>query len=249
MSPAPVLLLDETDSTNAEARRRAEAGGAGPVWIVARRQTSGRGRRGRHWVSETGNLAATHLVTTRKSPAEAAQVTFVAALAVVDLLDAFVPPERVAIKWPNDVLIAGEKVSGILVESGAHAGGGLWLAVGIGVNLAHAPEATERPATSLAAHLRADIACAPLIEAAADALAAAFAVWMGRWETLGFPPILDAWTARTRGLNQPCVARLGQETVTGIAAGVAPDGALRLRLADGSVRLITAGDVFFPEAA
>ncbi len=249
MSPAPILLLDETDSTNAEARRRAEAGETEPVWIVARRQTSGRGRRGREWVSDTGNLAATLLLTTRKSPAEAAQVTFVAALAVADLLDAFVAGDRVTIKWPNDVLIAGEKASGILVESGAHAGGGLWLAIGIGVNLAHAPDDTERPATSMAAHLRSDIAYPPSIEAAAGVLAEAFTLWMERWETLGFQPILDAWTARTKGLDQPCVARLGHETVTGIADGVAPDGALRMRLADGSLRLISAGDVFFSEAA
>lgn len=249
MSPAPLLLLDETDSTNAEARRRAEAGETGPIWIVARRQTSGRGRRGREWVSDAGNLAATLLITTPKPPAEAAQVTFVAALAVADLLDAFVPPERVTIKWPNDVLIAGEKASGILVESGAHSSGGLWLAVGIGVNLAHAPDDTERPATSMAAHLRSDIAYAPPIEAAVGVLADAFAVWMERWNALGFQPILDAWAARTRGLDKPCVARLGHETVTGLADGFAPDGALRILLADGSLRLISAGDVFFGEAA
>ena len=249
MSPAPILLLDETDSTIAEARRRAEAGETGPVWIVARRQTSGRGRRGREWVSDTGNLAATLLITTSKPPAEAAQVTFVAALAVADLLDAFVVGDRVTIKWPNDVLISGAKASGILVESGTHPGGGLWLAIGIGVNLAHAPDDTERPATALAAHLRSDIAYPPPVEAAAGLLAEAFAVWMERWVTLGFQPILDAWTARTRGLDQPCVARLGHETVTGVADGVAPDGALRMRLDDGSLRLISAGDVFFNEAA
>lgn len=249
MSPASFLLLDETDSTNAEARRRAEAGETGPVWIVARRQISGRGRRGRAWVSDTGNLAATLLMTTRKSPAEAAQVTFVAALAVADLLNTFVVADRVLIKWPNDVLIAGDKASGILVESGAHPSGGLWLAVGIGVNLAHAPGDTERPATSVAAHLRPDIAYAPPIEAAAGVLADAFCVWVERWATLGFQPILDAWTARTKGLDQPCVARLGHETVTGVADGVAPDGALRMRLSDGSLRLISAGDVFFGEAA
>ncbi len=249
MSAAPILLLDQTDSTNAEARRRAEAGECEPLWIVARRQTSGRGRRGRAWVSDTGNLAATLLMTTPKGPAEAAQVTFVAALAVADLVDAFVMPGSVEIKWPNDVLIRGEKASGILVESGRHSSGQLWLAVGIGVNLAHAPDDTERPATSVAKHLRPDIAYAPSIEAAADLLANAFAVWLARWEKLGFQPVIDAWTARTPGLTQPCVARLGNETVSGMADGVAPDGSLRMRLADGSLRLISAGDVFFNEAA
>ncbi len=247
--PPPVHLLEEIDSTNAEARRRAEAGETASQWIVARRQFAGRGRRGRGWNSDTGNLFATLLTLTSRTPAEAAQVTFVAALAVADLLDAFATPGAVSIKWPNDVLIDGVKASGILVESGAHPSGPLWLAVGIGVNLAHAPEGAERPATSLAAHLRSDIAYPPPVEAAATVLAQAFAVWMDRWDSLGFQPILDAWTGRTKGLDGPCVARLGHETVSGTADGVAPDGALRLRTPDGGLRLISAGDVFFGEAA
>ncbi len=249
MPAAPVLLLDQTDSTNADARRRADAGETGPLWIVARRQTEGRGRRGRQWESQDGNLFSTLLQLTRKSPAEAAQVTFVAALSIADLLDAYAPASLVTIKWPNDVMLAGRKASGVLVESGAHDGGGLWLAVGIGVNLAHAPEGTERPATALAHHLRGDMTAPPTVEAAAAKLAEAFVVWMDRWETLGFQPILDAWRARTAGLNGPAVARLGRETIEGVAEGVAPDGALKLRLADGSLRLISAGDVFFGEAA
>lgn len=245
----PIHLLDEIDSTNAEARRRADAGDVSSQWIVARRQSAGRGRRGRNWESEGGNLFSTLLHLTQKSPAEAAQVTFVAALAVADLLDAFAAPGSVSIKWPNDAMLAGQKASGILIESGTHETGALWLAVGIGVNLAHAPEGTERPATSLSAHLRSDIAYPPSIDAAATVLAEAFAVWMERWESLGFQPILDAWTARTNGLEGPCVARLGHETVEGTAEGVAPDGALRLRTADGALRLISAGDVFFGTAA
>ena len=244
MTP-PLHLLDEIDSTNAEARRRAEAGETASQWIVARRQSAGRGRRGRAWDSDTGNLFATLLMLTAKAPAEAAQVTFVAALAVADLLDAYAVPGTVSIKWPNDVMLGGEKASGILIESGVHASGALWLAVGVGVNLAHAPEGTERPATSLAAHLRPDVAYPPSTDAAATVLGEAFAVWQSRWERLGFQPVLDAWTARTRGLDGPCVARLGHETVEGTAEGVAPDGALRLRTAEGTLRLISAGDVFF----
>jgi len=247
VAAAPVLLLDHTDSTNAEARRRAEAGEAGPLWIAARRQSAGRGRRGRAWEDSTGNLFTTLLTTTRKPPAEAAQVTFIAALAVADLLDRYAPPSLVTIKWPNDVMLAGQKACGILVESGVHANGGLWLAVGIGVNLAEAPQGTERPAAALAQHLSAEHAAPPKIERAAEELSEAFAVWMDRWETLGFQPILDAWAARTPGLDGPAVARLGHETVEGRAEGVAADGALRLRLADGSLRLISAGDVFFGE--
>ncbi len=249
MPAAPILLLDHTDSTNADARRRADAGETGPLWVVARRQSDGRGRRGRAWNSEGGNLFATLLLVTRKAPVEAAQVTFVAALAVADLLDGWAPASLVTIKWPNDVMLAGEKAAGVLVESGSHAAGGLWLAVGIGVNLAHAPGGTERPATALVHHLRGDVTAPPTVELAAARLAEAFDIWMTRWETLGFEPVLDAWRARTPGLDGPAVARLGRETVEGRAEGVAPDGALKLRLADGSLRLISAGDVFFGEAA
>ena len=248
MPAAPVLLLDQTDSTNADARRRAESGETGPLWIVARRQTAGRGRRGRSWESESGNLAASLLLMTRKPPAEAAQVTFIAALAVADLLDHWVPASLVSIKWPNDVLLAGEKACGVLVESGVHPAGGLWLAVGIGINLASAPGGTERPATALARHVRGDVKAPPTVETAAARLAETFATWLERWETLGFEPVLDAWRARTPGLDGAAVARLGHETISGRAEGVAPDGALKLRLADGTLRLISAGDVFFGEA-
>lgn len=112
----PVVVLDEIDSTNAEAvaARKREAG---PVWIVGLRQTAGRGRRGRAWETGAGNLAATLLFSTDKPPAEAAQVSFVAALAVADLLGAYVPASLVSLKWPNDPLLGGLKVSGILVRS------------------------------------------------------------------------------------------------------------------------------------
>jgi BirA family biotin operon repressor/biotin-[acetyl-CoA-carboxylase] ligase len=248
MHPATIIRFDQIDSTNAEARRRAEAGDTGPVWLTARRQSAGRGRRGRAWEGEAGNLFATLLTTTRKAPAEAAQATFIAALAVADLLDAFARPGAVTIKWPNDVMLGGAKAAGILVESGAHATGGLWLAVGIGVNLAHAPEGTERPAVALASHLRPDIAYPPSPEAAMAVLAQAWADWAGRWDEIGFHPVLDAWVRRNATLNGPCVARLGHEAVEGLAEGVEGDGSLRLRLADGTLRLISAGDVFFGEA-
>jgi BirA family biotin operon repressor/biotin-[acetyl-CoA-carboxylase] ligase len=241
----PVVVLDEIDSTNAEARRRAEAGEAGPVWIVGLRQTAGRGRRGRAWETGAGNLAATLLFTTEKPPGEAAQVTFVAALAVADLLGAYVSPGLVSLKWPNDPLLGGLKVSGVLVESGTRPAGGLWIAVGVGVNLARKPIDSERPATALTTYL----VTPPTPVEAIGVLAAAFARWDDVWLRLGFPAIADAWTARAHGLGQSCVARLGAETLEGIAEGLDGDGALRLRLADGHLRRVTAGDVFFGEAS
>ncbi|WP_409021019.1 biotin--[acetyl-CoA-carboxylase] ligase [Brevundimonas vesicularis] len=246
---APVLILDQTDSTNAEAQRRVEAGEVGPVWIAARQQTEGRGRRGRRWDSTRGNLAATLLVTLDRPAVEAAQLTFVAALAVADLLDLYVPPALVTIKWPNDVMLDGRKTSGILIESGSALLGGLWVAIGIGINLQSAPGDTERPATCVADHLCHDQAGVPSFEEAAEALAETFGVWFDRWLSLGFAPVLEGWMARTQGLHGPCTARLTHETLVGTADGVEADGALRLRLADGSLRVISAGDVFFGETA
>ncbi len=239
---APVIVLDEIDSTNAEARRRAEAGEAGPVWLVGLRQTAGRGRRGRPWETGEGNLAATLLFRTDKSPAEAAQVSFVAALAVADMVSQYAPASLVSLKWPNDPLLGGLKVSGVLIESGASPLGGLWLAVGIGVNLKRKPIDSERPATSIATYSETH---PPAPTEAIEVLAEAFGRWFDIWTSLGFPAIADAWTARAHGLGEPCVARLGTETVEGIAEGLDADGALRLRLPDGHLRRITAGDVFF----
>ena len=239
----PVLAFDSLDSTNAEARRRAEAGEGGPLWITAAVQTAGRGRRGRTWSTERGNLAATLLTTTRRGPAEAAQVSFVTALAVADLAARYVPDSLVRLKWPNDVLVGGDKVSGVLIESGPRPGGGLWLAVGVGVNLARAPSGTERPATALADHLRPDLARPPTPAEAVAGLAEAFACWSDLWNAVGFPAVADAWSARV-DFGGRVTARLPTETLEGVAEALEPDGALRLRLDDGGVRRITAGDVF-----
>ena len=242
MALPPIEALEEIDSTNAEARRRADRGERGPIWISAKRQTAGRGRRGRSWETGSGNLAATYLTVTEKSAVEAAQISFVAALAVADLAEAYVPAALVSLKWPNDPLIGGRKTAGILVESGAHRTGGLWLAVGCGVNLATPPEYAERPATAFAQHMRAPPP-SPLL--ALSRLVESFERWRALWERLGFAPIAEAWTRRAYGLGERCEARLTAETVVGVAEGLDPDGALRLRTASGSVRRITAGDVFF----
>jgi BirA family biotin operon repressor/biotin-[acetyl-CoA-carboxylase] ligase len=237
----PILAFDEIDSTNAEARRRAEAGEAGPLWITAARQSAGRGRRGRVWETGEGNLAATLLQTTDLPPAEAAQISFVAALAVSDLARAQISAGRVKLKWPNDVLIDARKAAGILVESGPRAQGGLWLAVGVGVNLAHAPTLPERPSIAFA-----DCGVpAPSPTEALKTLSEAFTIWSTVWRDRGFAAIAGAWTERAFGLGAPCVARPGLETIEGVAEGLDADGALRLRLGDGAVRRISAGDVFF----
>ncbi|WP_309604594.1 biotin--[acetyl-CoA-carboxylase] ligase [Phenylobacterium sp.] len=240
--PPPIEAYDELDSTNAEARRRAEAGASGPVWITAARQSAGRGRRGRAWSTETGNLAASLLTTTDVPAAEAAQLSFVAALAACDLADTCLGEGVARLKWPNDVLVAGRKAVGILVESGTQGDGRLWLAVGIGVNLAHHPKDTERPATAFAEHMSGP---PPKPLDALAVLAGQFEIWRSLWSRQGFLPIAAAWTARAHGLGMRCEARLPNRTLCGTAEGLDMDGALRLRLDGGRLERITAGDVFF----
>jgi BirA family biotin operon repressor/biotin-[acetyl-CoA-carboxylase] ligase len=237
-----ILAFEDIDSTNAEARRLAEAHEVGPLWITALRQHAGRGRRGRLWETGEGNLAATYLFSTSKPPAEAAQMSFVAALAVADLADAFVPPALVKLKWPNDPMIDGRKTAGILVESGSLGPEGTWLAIGCGVNLARAPTDANRPVTTFADHMSAR---PPTPRQALEGLAEAMTHWREVWEMGGFAPIAAAWSARAYGLGEPCVAHLTGESLRGVAEGLDLDGALRLRLENGSLRRITAGDVFF----
>jgi BirA family biotin operon repressor/biotin-[acetyl-CoA-carboxylase] ligase len=231
-------------STNEEARLRAEAGERGPLWIAACHQTAGRGRRGRVWQGQVGNLFATGLYTFQAGPGRAAELSFATALAVADVCDAALrDPARVKLKWPNDVLVDDRKVSGILLESGQAAGGGLWLAIGVGINLVASPSDVERPATDLAKAggelERID---------ALEKLVRSFETHRSRWLVDGFGPIRDAWLARAYGLGQRCEARLTNETVSGVFNDLGPDGALRLDLDGGGLRYISAGDVYFPQA-
>jgi len=237
-----IEVFDQLDSTNDEAKRRALAGEAGPLWIVAKAQTDGRGRRGRAWTSPSGNLFATGLFRLNATPAEAANLSFAAALAVGDLAATRLNPDLVRLKWPNDVLVAGRKVSGILLESGAHADGGLWLAVGIGVNLAHHPDDSERPSTDFSEHGE-----APTPEQAVETLAERFDYWRMKWAEAGFTPLRQAWLSRAHGLGERCTVRLQGETLEGVFADLHEDGSLRLDLPGGSRRFISAGDVFFPQ--
>ena len=226
-----LIRLDEIDSTNSEARRLAEAGESGPVWITAARQTAGRGRRGRAWDTAGGNLAATLLL---RPPANYAQLSFAAALAVADTAAHFAPLAPVTVKWPNDVLIGGRKTAGILLEAGDG-----WLAVGIGINLASHPEGTEFPATALAAFV-----IPPSPQEALAVLAARVAHWYDAWMSQGFETLRTAWLARAGGLGMPIRARLPHETRHGVFEGIDGSGALLLN-EQGAVHAIAAGEVFF----
>ncbi len=236
-----VVLFDEIDSTNEEAKRRAEAGEAGSLWILAHRQTAGRGRRGRGWESKPGNLMTTLLLRPAASPAKAAELSFVAGLAVAEAFEMLVAT-NIALKWPNDVLIGEAKAAGILLESSGASEGRLdWLALGFGLNLAWAPEGTPYPATSLAA---ATGTAPPGPEAVLGVLAEAFARQYETWERGGFAPIRAAWLARARGRGERIVARLANAEIEGVFADLDDSGAMILETATGR-RAISAGEVFF----
>ncbi|HMH65036.1 MAG TPA: biotin--[acetyl-CoA-carboxylase] ligase [Rhizomicrobium sp.] len=225
----------ELDSTNSEARRLAEAGEQGPVWIVAERQSAGRGRRGRVWETASGNLAATLLLRPEAPAAIIGQLSFAAALAAAETAAHFAPDTAITVKWPNDVLADGRKLAGLLLESAPG-----WLAIGIGINLASHPEGTEFPATSLA-----DLNIAvPSPDEALTVLAARFAHWYTAWMNEGFETVRAAWLARAGGLGLPIRARLPHEIRTGVFEGIDAAGALLLN-EQGRVSAIAAGEVFF----
>jgi len=248
MSPWPAgvgrLILDEIDSTNAEAARRAAEGETGPVWILARRQIAGRGRQGRAWIAPPGNLSATLLLRPDCTAPAGAQLSFAACLAVADLIGAALPNADIGLKWPNDALVNGRKAAGVLLESAGRGGVPDWLAIGIGVNLIAVPEGIAdpvHPPTSLVA----EGARAMPPEDALDRLAPAFEHWRALHAAEGFAPLRAAWLARAIGLGARIEARLPDRTLTGIYEDVDADGALVLRGPTGR-RRIAAADLVFP---
>ncbi|MDP2086149.1 MAG: biotin--[acetyl-CoA-carboxylase] ligase [Gemmobacter sp.] len=239
------VILAETDTTLAEAARRA-ALGEGPCWILAGFQTAGRGRRGRPWVSPRGNFHATLLMRPKGGPSEAALRSFVAALALRDALVRLTGlSQAFALKWPNDLLLNGGKVSGILLESLGSQGGVDHLAVGIGVNLiaAPSPDQVEPGAVPPVSVLgETGVRIAP--EALLDAVAPAFAAQEAALAQGGFAPIRAAWLAHAARLGEAITARTGTTTRHGIFDTIDPSGALVLRTPTG-LETIPAADIHF----
>ncbi|PKQ00784.1 MAG: biotin--[acetyl-CoA-carboxylase] ligase [Alphaproteobacteria bacterium HGW-Alphaproteobacteria-12] len=245
-----IRRFDEIDSTNEEARRLGDRSEEGPVWIVAARQTAGRGRRGRAWESPSGNFMGTLYLTPRYGAREAGELSFVAAVAVHDAVSSLLPPPlrpALRLKWPNDLLHERAKLAGILLESSGVAGAEVaWVAIGMGVNLAMHPQGLEYPATSLAAMGVSGVTA----DDALVALDAAFTRWLAVWRGVqGFAAIREAWLKRAEGIGGRIAVRLSSGTMEGIFEGLAPDGALQLRLDDGTLHLVSAGDVFFGSGA
>jgi BirA family biotin operon repressor/biotin-[acetyl-CoA-carboxylase] ligase len=236
-----LLQCETLASTNAEALTRARAGDCGPLWITAQRQTAGRGRRGNAWISEPGNLYATLLLGDPAPPHRAAELSFVAALAVHDaIMDCSAALSwRLALKWPNDVLCDGAKLAGMLIES-EHVAGTLAVAIGIGVNCAHHPDGTSYPATDLAT---AGVSASH--DTIFGGLSAAMARRLAQWQGgAGFPSIRTDWLERAVGVGSDMLVRLPGRELTGKFEALDERGRLLLRLPDGALEAVSAGDVF-----
>jgi BirA family transcriptional regulator, biotin operon repressor / biotin---[acetyl-CoA-carboxylase] ligase len=238
---ARLLAFESLTSTNFEALILARRGEQGPLWIVAGRQTAGRGRRGNEWISEPGNLYATLLLSDPGPAERAPELSFVAALAVHDAIVTCARElrARLAFKWPNDVLCAGAKLGGILIESEI-VGTRLVMAIGIGVNCRHHPSQTTYPATDLAA-AGAEVSASDLFCALSAAMVQRLSQWRGGG---GFSEIRSDWLDRAIGIGAGMTVRLPGRELFGRCEALDVHGRLLLRLADGTLETIAAGDVF-----
>ncbi len=237
--------VPEIDSTNDACRQRALQGEQAGLVLRADVQTKGRGRRGRDWVSPKGNLYTSILLQPARPAGEIATLGFVAVLALGDALQAILPPTtQVSHKWPNDLLLNGRKVSGILLETQTVQGASPFVILGIGVNILSHPADTPYPVTDLLANGAALITPRELL----DRLLAAFAPAYAAWEQGGFAAIEPAWRRRAVGIGQPIEVRLQSGSLHGTFRDLDSDGARRLGLPGGGERRISAGDVYFPNA-
>jgi BirA family biotin operon repressor/biotin-[acetyl-CoA-carboxylase] ligase len=224
-----IRTVAETGSTNDDLAALAQSGAQEGLWLRAERQSGGKGRQGRAWVSPPGNLYASTLVRLMPGDPQAPTLALVAAVALHEAASAFAPDLQ--IKWPNDLLAGSAKLAGILLERQSDT-----VIIGCGVNLAHHPDLPDRPATSIAALTGG----APDPVAFLDRLAAAFERWLARWRSEGLAPIRAAWCAAA----YPLGTVLSTGDARGAFEGLDESGALRLRLEDGALRVIHAGDVF-----
>ena len=234
-----IHFVAETGSTSGDLAARLRVGEMVPEgdWLVADRQTAGRGRGGREWFDGSGNFMGSTVIHLRFGDPEPATLALVAGLAVHQAVSAYLPTDRRALlKWPNDVMIGGAKLAGILMERQGNA-----IVIGVGINLLTAPEVPGRETGALAA-----VGTAPDRDAFAASLSGLFEQEVGRWRGFGVAPIVGRWLAAAHPVGTPLlVGEPGEAPLVGTFAGIADSGALQLRLADGATRVIHAGEVRF----
>ena len=250
-----LAAFDRIGSTNAEAMSRARDGERGPIWFVTTEQTAGRGRRQRAWIAPRGNLASSVLEVMDVSPAVAATMGFAFGLAhetalqrvsiEANLRRAGSDQLKYLLKWPNDILVQGQKLCGLLVEAEAMTDGGLAVVAGIGTNVIAAPEGTPTPATSLAT-LGVNVSAEELFAA----LSEAWVEFRGIWDNgRGFAEIRKLWLERAFGLGERVAIQTGTATVEGTFDTIDETGCLIVRTAEGKRAAIAAGEVYFGAAA
>lgn len=244
-----LIELEETASTNLDALEAARRGEPGNLWITAKRQTAGKGSRGREWVSVPGNLYASLLLKDPAEPRNLPELTFVASLAVRNALAALAAEQRVtrdfSLKWPNDVLCGGRKISGILLENHEVAGWGRAIVVGIGVNVASHPAETLHKAGDLASE---GVVTEPL--QTLERIAAEFDNCLARWAGgSGFLSIREEWLEQASGIGERIFVRLPNRQLSGVFEDLDEDGMLCLLLDDGSTVRLSVADVFLMSKA
>jgi BirA family biotin operon repressor/biotin-[acetyl-CoA-carboxylase] ligase len=224
-----IRIVESTGSTNTDLI--ADPAFVEGDWLVALEQIAGKGRQGRQWISAEGNFFGSSLVRLREGDPPAHTLSLVAALSLADAIDVAAPGRTLMLKWPNDLLLDGKKVAGILLERS-----GDRVAVGFGVNLASAPALTDREAANLGGKI--------VPQAFAPLLAASFARLIEQWRSAELSMLIRAWERRAHLPGTKLNVHVGKdETINGRFAGLEADGALRLKLEDGRIEIIRAGDV------
>ncbi len=244
-----LLSYEVLDSTNEEAKRLAGGGAAHGAVIWTKKQTAGKGRMGREWISPEGNLYVSVLLSPECDLPLCSQLSFVAANAVVSTMEPIIPGEgETACKWPNDILYDGRKLGGILLESFTmldnQGNDRQWVVVGIGINIDHYPDDVAFPATCLR-ETGVEIISAKIV---LSRFVYNFIHHYDSWCEDGFDPVKKQWVESAYKLGFPIQARVGMEAYTGSFQGIDDLGRLLLQEADGTLRTISAGDVFFDEA-
>lgn len=231
-----IRTVAETGSTNEDMKALAREGAGEGIWLRAERQSAGKGRMGRAWEGASGNLFASTLVRVSPRDPSPATLAFVAAVTVHEVLSDFTGETAIRIKWPNDIMAAHAKLCGMLLERVDDA-----VIIGIGINITDAPEVPDRMTTCLAMLGVSGCDAASLLALVAER----FALWLERWRTYGIDPIVRAWLGRAHPVGTPLLASLPDGShVEGRFETLDSEGALILRLADGTNRAIHAGDVF-----
>lgn len=243
-----LLSYDVLDSTNEEAKRLAGGGASHGAVIWAKRQTAGKGRMGRDWISPEGNLYVSILLNPPCGLPECSQLSFVAAVAAVDTLQPIIPDSgEIECKWPNDVLFNGRKLGGILLESfttlDESGKNRQWIAVGIGINIDSSPENVRFPATCLRAS-GVEIISAKIV---LSRFIYNFIHAYDEWTMEGFEAIRERWVESAYKLGFPVEVQMGNQTCTGTMQGIDQYGRLLVQEQNGSVKTISAGEVVYPE--